>query len=302
MHPIDQVHLSFDSKGLMLLNVILGLIMFGVALDLSAKDFRELAKRPIAPAVGLVAQFFVLPAVAFGLSRLLAPTPSIALGMILVASCPGGNVSNFITHFARGRTTTSVGMTAVSTLAAVVMTPLNFVFWGSLASDTEAMVSDVALDPVSMLGTIALLLGAPVFLGMMTAAHYPRVAARLRKPFQVASMLFFAAFVFAAFHANFDYFLRFIGLVFVPVLVMNAVALLTGWGAARAAALPAPDRRAVAIEVGIQNSGLALILAFDFLDGIGGIAVVSAWWGIWHILAGLTLGAFWRRIPTGEEV
>lgn len=286
----------------MLLNVILGLIMFGVALDLSAKDFRELAKRPIAPAVGLVAQFFVLPAVAFGLSRLLAPTPSIALGMILVASCPGGNVSNFITHFARGRTTTSVGMTAVSTLAAVVMTPLNFVFWGSLASDTEAMVSDVALDPVSMLGTIALLLGAPVFLGMMTAAHYPRVAARLRKPFQVASMLFFAAFVFAAFHANFDYFLRFIGLVFVPVLVMNAVALLTGWGAARAAALPAPDRRAVAIEVGIQNSGLALILAFDFLDGIGGIAVVSAWWGIWHILAGLTLGAFWRRIPTGEEV
>jgi len=302
VHPIDQVHLSFDSKGLMLLNVILGLIMFGVALDLSAKDFRELAKRPIAPAVGLVAQFFVLPAVAFGLSRLLAPTPSIALGMILVASCPGGNVSNFITHFARGRTTTSVGMTAVSTLAAVVMTPLNFVFWGSLASDTEAMVSDVALDPVSMLGTIALLLGAPVFLGMMTAAHYPRVAARLRKPFQVASMLFFAAFVFAAFHANFDYFLRFIGLVFVPVLVMNAVALLTGWGAARAAALPAPDRRAVAIEVGIQNSGLALILAFDFLDGIGGIAVVSAWWGIWHILAGLTLGAFWRRIPTGEEV
>ncbi len=301
MHPIDQVHLSFDSKGLMLLNVILGLIMFGVALDLSAKDFRELARRPIAPAVGLVAQFFVLPAFAFALSRLLAPTPSIALGMILVASCPGGNVSNFITHFARGRTTTSVGMTAVSTLAAVVMTPLNFVFWGSLASDTEAMVTDVALDPVSMLGTIALLLGAPVFLGMMTAAHYPRVAARLRKPFQVASMLFFAAFVFAAFHANFDYFLRFIGLVFVPVLVMNAVALLTGWGAARAAALPAPDRRAVAIEVGIQNSGLALILAFDFLDGIGGIAVVSAWWGIWHILAGLTLGAFWRRIPTGEE-
>jgi len=286
----------------MVLNVILGLIMFGVALDLSAKDFRELARRPIAPAVGLVAQFFVLPAVAFGLSRLLAPTPSIALGMILVASCPGGNVSNFITHFARGRTTTSVGMTAVSTLAAVVMTPLNFVFWGSLASDTKAMVSDVALDPVSMLGTIALLLGVPIFLGMMTAAHYPRVAARLRKPFQVASMLFFAAFVFAAFHANLDYFLRFIGLVFMPVLVMNAVALFTGWGAARAAALPAPDRRAVAIEVGIQNSGLALILAFDFLDGIGGIAVVAAWWGIWHILAGLSLGAFWRRIPTGEEV
>lgn len=299
MDPIDQVSLSFDGRGLMVLNVILGLIMFGVSLDLSVRDFRELARRPIAPAVGLVAQFFVLPAVAFGLSRVLAPTPSIALGMILVASCPGGNVSNFITHFARGRTTTSVGMTAVSTLAAIIMTPLNFVFWGSLADDTKAMVSDVSLDPVSMLGTIALLLGVPVVVGMTTAAHYPRLAARLRKPFQLASLLFFGAFVLVAFRANFDHFVNFIGLVFMPVLVMNAVALFIGWGSARAAALPAPDRRAVAIEVGIQNSGLALILAFDFLDGIGGIAVVAAWWGIWHILAGLALGAIWRRIPYG---
>jgi len=297
VHPIDEVQLAFDSTSLMAMNVILGLIMFGVSLDLSVADFKELARRPVAPVVGLVAQFFVMPAIAYGLSRVIAPTPSIGLGMILVASCPGGNVSNFITHFANGRVTTSVGMTAVSTMAAVVMTPLNFVFWGSLSGDTAAIVTEVSLDPLSMLGTVGLLLGVPVLLGMSTAAHAPAIAARLRKPFQIASLLFFFAFIAFAFRANFDYFLRFIGIVFMPVLVMNAIALATGWSAARIFSLGPSDRRAVAIEVGIQNSGLGLILTFDFFDGLGGIAVVCAWWGMWHIIAGLAIAFVWRRIP-----
>ena len=296
-HPVDQVQLAFDPTSLQLLNVILGLVMFGVALDLRVSDFHTLLRSPRAPLTGLVCQFLILPALTFGLVWLVAPTPSIALGMILVAACPGGNVSNFITHLAKGNTSVSVGMTAVSTTAAIVTTPLNLAFWGSLYPGTQDLLEEgVRLDPLNMFVTVGALLGIPIVLGMLTAAYLPRVAAVLRTPFKVLSILFFVVFVVGAFGKNFDHFVSWVGIVFVPVLVMNAVALGLGWTAGRLVRVPPADRRAMAIEVGIQNSGLGLILCFNHFDGLGGMAVTAAWWGIWHLIAGLSLAAVWSRI------
>ncbi len=296
MHPIDQVDLAFDAASLQTLNIILGLIMFGVALDLKVSDFVALAKDPKAPLLGLVTQFLILPAATFGLVSLLGPIPSMALGMMLVSACPGGNVSNFFTHLGGGKTSVSVGMTAVSTLAAVVATPANFSFWGSQDPETAALLTSLSLDPTDMLKTVAVLLGIPVVVGMATAHFLPAVAARLRKPFKVLSLTFFVVFIFIAFGKNFDHFVAHIGTVFWPVFFLNALALSLGYGLATTAKLPIAERRAVCIEVGIQNSGLGLVLIFNFFGGLGGMAVVAAWWGIWHLIAGLSLAAFWTLL------
>lgn len=301
MHPIDQVQLAFTPESLRTLNLVLGLIMFGVALDLKVQDFVDLAKRPIAPAVGLFAQFLILPPVALLLAKAIAPTPSVGLGMLLVGCCPGGNISNYLAWLARGRVATSVGMTAVSTLVCMVLTPLNFAFWGSQDPEMAALFQQVSLDPLSMAQVVAVLLGLPVVLGMTLAARAPSIAAKLRKPFKVLSIAFFAVFVGIAFSKNFDHFLDHIATVFVPVLVLNAAAFAVGYGLAAVTRLDSADRRAVSIEVGIQNSGLGLILVFNFFGGMGGMAVTAAWWGIWHILAGMTLASLWARRPGGVE-
>lgn len=290
---IDQLQLAFDPAGLAVLNAILGLVMFGVALDMRPSDLGALVRAPRAAAVGLVSQFLLLPALGFVLAGVVAPTPSMALGMMLVAACPGGNISNFLTSLAGGRVGLSVGMTAVSTLAAVVATPLNLAFWGRLSPATAPLVTRFSLDPLDLAGTLALLLVLPVTVGMAVNAWLPRVAGALRRPFKVGSLLFFAAFVLIAFAKNLDAFVVAIRLVFLPVLLLNGAALGLGYGAARLVGLPEPDRRAIAIEVGIQNSGLGLVIVFTFFGGLGGMAVVSAWWGIWHILAGLSVASAW---------
>jgi BASS family bile acid:Na+ symporter len=137
----------------------------------------------------------------------------------------------------------------------------------------------------------------PALLGMMVARQFPGFAAWARKPFRILSLVVFAAFVIGALAANWDYFLGYVHRVVIGVFLLNALGLLVGYAAARLAGLPERDRRAVSIEVGIQNSGLGLVLVFNFFGGLGGMAITAAWWGIWHILAGLSLATWWRRHP-----
>jgi len=293
---VDALRLAFQPGTLVTLNVVLGLVMFGVALDLSVDDFRRVARTPLGAGIGLATQFVLLPAATWVLTMVLDVRPSIALGMILVAACPGGNISNVITHLAGGNTALSIGMTAVSTAAAVVMTPLNITFWGSLNPDTATILRDVHLDPVSLLVTIFTILGVPLVVGMTVAARRPAFAARIRRPMKALSLVFFAAIVLLALHANWDAFLTYVGVVMSVVALHNATALALGYGAARAVGLPGRDARAVSIEVGIQNSGLGLTLIFTFFGGLGGMALVAAWWGVWHIIAGLAVAALWAVV------
>ncbi len=297
MNPIDLVSLNFNPQSLWALNAIIGLVMFGVALDLRVSDFRGALTSPKPVLIGLAAQFVLLPAVTFLLVLVLRPMPSIALGMMLVAACPGGNVSNFLAHYARGNTALSVTMTAISTAVAVVMTPLNLSLWGGLYGPTDAILKSVALDPLDMLLAVFLLLGLPMLLGMGTAYRFPALAARLHRPMKRFSLFVFALFVLGALAANWRYFLDYIGFVLFAVIAHNALALATGYFAARAGGLGERDRRAVSIEVGIQNSALGLILIFNFFDGLGGMAIITAAWGIWHLISGLTLASIWSRRP-----
>jgi len=298
MTDIDLVRLNFNPGTLLLLNVVLGFVMFGVSLELKASDFKEALRTPRALAIGLAGHHLVFPACTYLLVLALEPRPSIALGMILVSSCPAGNISNFLTYFARGNTALSVSISTLSTLAAIVMTPFNIAFWGGLYAPAQPILRQVAVNPLEMLLHVFLLLGLPLAVGLAVSRRWPRLTERARRPMKLFSLAFFLLFVLAALAANWRYFLLYVGMVVGVVAVHNASALATGYGLAWGARLPEADRRAVAIECGIQNSGLGLILIFNFFDGLGGMAVVTAWWGIWHIVAGLSLAAFWsRRAP-----
>ncbi|MCB9575502.1 MAG: bile acid:sodium symporter family protein [Polyangiaceae bacterium] len=271
--------------------------MFGVALDIRGEDFRRVLRSPKGPLIGLTAQFLLLPAFTFLLTRVISPRPSVALGMILVAACPGGNMSNFFTHHAKGNAALSVSMTAVSTVLAIVMTPLNLSFWGALHPSTRAVLEEVHLDPISLLLTVFMILGIPLLLGMAVASRRPRWAERLRRPMKIFSLVAFSLFIVGALAANWTYFLHYVGYVALAVAAHNALGLSLGYGSARLLRASRYDARAISIEVGIQNSALGLVLIFSYFHGLGGMAIVAAWWGVWHLVSGLTLSSYWSRRP-----
>ncbi len=286
---IDAVTLNFSPTSLTVLNLILAVVMFSIALELRPSDFARLVRAPKAVLTGLFSQFVALPALTFCLVLLLQPRPSIALGLMLVAACPGGNISNFITQRAGGNSALSVTMTAFATVFAIILTPLNVAFWGNMYEPTRAILQAVEIDPISVAITVGFMLVLPLILGIYLNVIRTDIAARLRKPMQYVSMLIFIAFVVLALGANWSLFLQYASAVAVLVFLHNALALLVGYLLASAARLSEFDRRAITIETGIQNSGLGLILIFGFFDGLGGMAVVAAFWGMWHIISGISL-------------
>jgi len=294
---LDHVTIEFDPASLILLNLIMAVMMFGVSLGLKVSDFTAVLKAPKAPITGLVAQFVLLPAMTFGLILVLQPDPGLALGMMLVAACPGGNFSNLMTFLARGNVATSVSMTAVSSTAALVLTPLNFLLYANAYAPTQALVTSFAIDPLQVLGLMLLVLGVPLVLGMWTGARWPQLLPRIERPFRVVSLLIFLAFVGLAFGANFElftqYFHRFVGYV----VLQNGLALTVGFALATLTAQSRGDRRAVTLEVGIQNSGLALVILFTFMPNQGGAILIAAFWGVWHLVTGIALSTFWSRRP-----
>jgi BASS family bile acid:Na+ symporter len=297
MAPIDEVRLAFNPQTLTLLNAVLGLVMFGVALELRVEDFKTALRTPKALALGLLGHHVLFPAMTYVLVWVLQPTPSIGLGMILVSSCPAGHISNFLVHHSKGNTALSVSVSALSTVAALFMTPLNFAFWGNLHPLTAGLMQQVAMSPWEMLEVIVMLLGVPLVLGMWVAKQFPAFAHRVQKSMKMLSFIILIAFIGGALAANLQHFLNFVQLVVGVVFVHNLMALATGYGLSKAIGLPERDRRAITFEMGIQNSGLGLILIFNFFNGLGGMAIVTAWWGIWHIVAGLTLATYWKNRP-----
>ena len=184
-------------------------------------------------------------------------------------------------------------MTAIATTLAIIATPLNFTFWASMYEPTNLILREVSLDIWKVFEIVVLILGVPLIMGMVVRHFKPELAAKLTKWIKGFGVLFFAAFVIVAFSMNFDHFLNYVHLVVGLVFIHNAVALLGGYSLAAMMKLPFADRKSIAIETGIQNSGLGLLLIFTFFDGLGGMALIAAWWGIWHILAGFTIGWYW---------
>lgn len=292
---IDEVRLNFNPQGLMALNAVLALVMFSIALDLRIQDFKAAMKTPKALAIGLLSHHVLFPAMTFGLILLFEPLPSIALGMLLVSSCPAGHISNFFTHRSGGNTALSVSISTLSTLICLVSLPLNVSFWASQHPGMKAILTDFSLDPLHMLIEVGMLLGIPLSLGLLVSRLFPEFKKKILKPLHVVSLSIFALFILGALVMNFKIFLEFGQRVVGLVAIHNAMALGLGYGLAKLVGLSQRDAQAVSFETGIQNSGLGLVIIFSFFGGLGGMAVITAWWGIWHIIAGTTLSTYWMK-------
>jgi BASS family bile acid:Na+ symporter len=301
MNDLDQVRLSFSTNSLDYLNIILAFIMFGVALNLRVEDFKRVLIDPKAATIGIITQFVLLPLFTFLLVYILQPQPSLALGMIMVAACPGGNMSNFFTYLSKGNTALSVSLTAVGTALAIFMTPINFSFYASLYSPASSLLKEVELDAPGMLLSIFTIAGIPLICGMLLAHFNRKLAEKLSRFFKPGSVIVFLGFVVIAFTNNYQVFLDFIHLVIPAVTLHNTLAIILGFLVAKAGKLGFANQKTLAIETGIQNSGLGLILIFRFFDGMGGMALVAAWYGIWHLISGLTLSLIWSKATDSKS-
>lgn len=312
---LDALSINFGSSGMMIVNIILAFVMFGVALGIKLDTFKDVLMKPKSLIVGVLLQWFALPFITFVLAIALGHwiTPMIALGMILVASCPGGNMSNFMSSWAKGNIELSVSMTAITTAFAPFVTPLNFWLWGSLYYQVISVKQDVPtlmIPFLPMLGQILLLLGIPIVLGMLCSKYFPKMTQKITKPAQAISIILFMGMIVVSFSQNFTLFIENLFYVFFIVLIHNAFALSTGYFGGRLFKLPVRDIRSLTVEVGIQNSGLGLVLLFnpkifppEIWHGFyGGMLFITAWWGIWHIVSGLTVSTIFRRKKLPEEV
>ncbi|HKL07579.1 MAG TPA: bile acid:sodium symporter family protein [Bacteroidales bacterium] len=306
LEVLDKIHLNFSQGGLLFMNITLAFIMFGVALEIDFKSFKKIIKKPKSLITGVISQFFLLPFITFIFILIIEPTPAVALGMILVSSCPGGNISNFISSMAKANIALSVSMTAVATLGAIFMTPVNFAFWGGLYAKSHPLLRPIEIDPFQMFQTVFIILGIPLLIGMLFAKKFPELTNKIKKPIKVLSLLIFAGYVVAALSNNFSYFIKYIHLIALIVFIHNALALLTGFTFSSILKVPRRDRRSISIETGIQNSGLGLVLIFNpkifppELE-LGGMAFIAAWWGIWHIVAGIGIASLWSRKKIEES-
>lgn len=312
---LDPLNPNLGAGEMTLVNIILALVMFGVALGIKVETFKEVFRQPKSVIVGVMMQWVALPAVTCIIALLLNPviTPMVAIGMILVAACPGGNISNFMSSFAKGNIELSVSMTAITTAFAPIFTPLNFWVWGTLYCKLTSLNSEIPtlIIPFSdMFEQIMLLLGLPIVLGIAFAHYFPNATKRLMKPSQILSIILFFGMIIVSFTkvvTALDGVYQIVASLlcaFAIVVVHNFCALSTGYLGATAFRLPEADRRSMTIEVGIQNSGLGLILLFNpaifdpaVWDNNGGMLFITALWGVWHIVSGLTTASLFRRRP-----
>ena len=298
---IDSIKINFDAQGLWVLNIAIAIIMFGVALGISINDFKRLLKSPKIVFVGVFSQFFVLPAFTFIAILVIEPHPSFALGMMLIAACPGGNVSNFFSKMAGGNAALSVSLTAFATLICILMTPFNLQFWGSLYAPTNEILKAVELNWVDLLKLVSLILGIPLCLGMFIKHYHAGVANKIEKTLKPLSMMVFIALIGIAFSQNINVFLDHIHHVALLVIFHNIFAFILGFYTAKSCGLNKRDTKTIAMETGIQNGGLGLLLIFGFFDGLGGMALLAAFWGIWDVFSGILLATYWGRKATNSQ-
>jgi bile acid:Na+ symporter, BASS family len=307
LQQLDPIRINFSAAGMHSINIVLCFVMFGVALNIKPGQFTKLIKHPKLPLIGLFSQLVALPAITFLLVIVLNQyiTPTVAMGMILVAACPGGNISNFMTSYSKANTELAVGLTATSTIFATFTTPFNFAFWGSLyvkfmSRHAGHILQPLTIDNWQMFETVFILLGIPLIIGILFSRKFPDSTLKIKKPIQTLSFVFFIAMIIFAFANNWSFFLKYIFFIFIIVFIHNSLALITGYTIGSIFKVSNSNRRTLTIETGIHNSGLGLLLLFNpkifpLSLQIGGMIFIVAWWGIWHIVSGLTIASYWHN-------
>lgn len=283
---LDSLRIVLDPVGQAGVSIALMLVMFSVALGLRVDDFRFLLDKPLLFLGGVVSQVVLLPLVTFLLILAVAPPPSIALGMIVVACCPGGAVSNLLTYLSRGNVAVSVALTATSSMLAAILTPASILFWSHAYGPTSTLLQTLDVSPWLFLVQTTVLLAIPLIVGMILAAKAPDVAARIRSRATVLGAGTLIAVIVYGIIYFYPVLVAALPLLGVVVVVHNAVAFVAGAAAGYVLSASAATRKALTFELGIQNAGLALVILIGQLKGLGGAAAIAAVWGVWDLIAG----------------
>ncbi len=291
---LTEIHLDFSEDRLLALNIAMAFIMFGVALTIETKNFREVTRNPKSVITGVVSQFILLPFFTFIFVYFTKPIEGLALGLILVAACPGGNLSNFFSHLSKGNVALSISLTAIATVLAVVFTPLNFEFWSNLYLG-EHINKGIKLETLQMLKTIVTILAGPLLVGLWFKYKFAKLAAKIAEPIKVVSFFLLIIIIAIAFIQNFEIFKNYYQYIIYLVFFHNAIALGTAYFISKWLGNSEADSRTISIETGIQNSGLGLVIIFSIFQGNGGMAIIMAWWGIWHIVGGTVMSLIFTR-------
>ena len=281
----------------LVLSGVLAVMMFAIALDLETRDFARIARNPWPVVAGLVAQFAFLPVLTWLVTLWLSLPANIEAGMLLVACCPCGTLSNFVTYYGRGTTALSVSITGVANVMALVLTPFNFTWMIASNPETANWLRSIDVDPRMIWLSLLIILGVPLAIGLSLRKRYPRWASRVSKPLGKVAVGILFAFIVVAVIKDRSLFTAAVTSLFAVVVIHNALGLGIGYTTATLMRLSVPDRRAVTVEVGMQNSGLALgIIGAQFNADLG-MVIVASLWGIWHIVTGFGLALVWRRMP-----
>jgi BASS family bile acid:Na+ symporter len=292
---METMSLKFDESQLFLVNILIAFIMFGVALDLKWTDFKNVFFDMKASFIGLFCQFFFLPATAYMISVLLKLDGGLALGLILVASCPGGNLSNYLTAFCGADKALSIVMSSLSTLLSVIMTPVNLAFWGGMYAPSAHLLKQIEVSPTEVAGTVFFILILPTIVAVFFSKRFPDISAKLNKVFSFLSMGIFFLFIGVSFFKNLDIFTSKFTTIFPPVFLANSIGLLIGYYFSRLWKLSQSQSIAVMFETGIQNAAFGLILIFNYFGGMFEMAIIAGFYGVWHICSGAPLSYIIRN-------
>ena len=269
---------------------LLGIVMFGMGITLTFNDFSEVVKHPKSVIVGVVGQFVIMPAIAFALAKLFVLPTNLAIGVILVGACPGGTSSNVMTYWAKGNTALSVACTTISTLLAPLLTPVIFYVLASQWID---------IDASAMFASVLKMVLFPIFLGLVIRALFKKQMAQISQTMPLVSVIAIVLILAAVVAGSKDKIIDSGLLIFGVVVLHNCLGYLVGFIAAKALRLNNYDSKAIAIEVGMQNSGLGAALATAHFNPIA--AVPSAVFSFWHNVSGPILANYFSTLKNQHD-
>lgn len=267
-------------------NYLLMIVMFGMGLTMKPKDFALIFKRPKDIIIGCAAQFIIMPALAFGLSKLFGLDPALTAGVVLVGTCPGGTSSNVITYLSKGDVPLSVGMTSVNTLLAPFLTP---------AITYLLLQTTVSVDVWAMFWSIIQVIIIPIALGFIVNHFFEKVTEKAVDVLPMVSTIAICLIVAAVVSHNADKIYTCGVLVLCVVILHNLLGYACGFGLGKLLRIPTTKIKALSIEIGMQNSGLATSLASTAFPNLAMATVPGAIFSVWHNISGAILSAIYRR-------
>ena len=289
---MEKPIISVNNEQMIVLKIMLGLIMFGIALKLDLNEFKRLIKKPRPILIGLFGQLILLPALTLALIHLFTLPAAIALGLFVVASCPGGNMSNLLSDLADGDLEYSVSMTSLSSFLGPITIPWNILFWSSLYLPTKNLVNSIALDSANMYLDVFTTLGVPLILGMGLNFKFPHAMAKISPSVGRISVIILVAFIIGAAKKYWAYFEESYSLMMPLTMGHNFIAMTMGYFLAYK--LTKKQQKTLTFEIGMQNSGIGLAIILQYFTQDPLTTIVCCWWAVIHMTNGLIVIAFWK--------